>query len=324
MSTTPAIALSIIIVSYNTREITLECLDSVYRHPPSVPFEVILLDNASSDGSYEAVVTRFPQVLATAHPANVGFAAGNNIAATTARGERLLLLNPDTVVFEGTLDAVLDFATRESFRGIWGGRTLFADGSLNKTSCWRNITLWSVFCNAVGLTHFWPYSPIFNWEIYGRWQRDSEREVDIVTGCFLLIDTVLWRRLGGFDRRFFMYAEETDLCMRAKALGARPAITNRAELIHYGGKSEASSVDALVKTMRGRITLMDKHWRRPAYQAARGLMLFWSGSRLILSRFRAGRQDDPSTARAKWRSIWDRRREWLAGYPAIERAGDRS
>lgn len=312
--------LSIVIVSYNTREITLDCLESVYRHPPSVPFEVILLDNASSDGSYEAIHARFPQVQAIAHPENVGFAAGNNIAAERATGRRILLLNPDTIVFEKTLDGIWDFAEREPGRGIWGGRTVLPDGRLDARSCWRRITLWSLFCNASGLTHLWPHSRIFNSEIYGDWQRDEEREVDIVTGCFLLIDGELWRRLGGFDRTFFMYAEEADLCLRARALGARPAITPKAELIHLGGQSEISSTEALIKIMRGRFTLIRKHWSPAALAAARALMLFWAGTRVLGSRFRAGRQDDPATARQKWRTVWERRHEWLAGYPSKEGA----
>lgn len=314
MSEPDAPQLSIIIVSYNTCALTLACLESLHAHPPSVPFEVILLDNASPDGSYEAIVKAFPKITAIDQHPNIGFAAGNNIAIERARGRRILLLNPDTVVREGTFDNLWAFAEREPARGIWGGRTLFPGDRLNPSSCWRRMTLWSLACSAFGLTHAFPKSAFFNPEAYGDWPRDSVRDVDIVTGCFLMIDADLWHRLGGFDRTFFMYAEEADLCLRARALGARPAITPDAQLIHYGGASEVTGTEKVVKTVRGRITLMRKHWSAPAYALGRALLLFWALSRLIASRWTHGRQDDRSTANDKWRAIWLRRSEWLAGY----------
>lgn len=311
------ISLSIIIVSYNTRDITLACLASLYKYPPKASFEVILLDNASSDGSIEAIRAAYPQVIAIDNPTNVGFAAGNNLAIRHARGRRILLLNPDTVILEKTFEGLWEFAEREPWRLIWGGRTLFADMSLNPTSCWRSISLWSLFCITSGLTFLFNNHALFDPEIYGGWKRDSEREVDIVTGCFLLIDADLWNRLGGFDPNFFMYAEEADLCMRARKLGARPAISPKAELIHLGGASEKSKTDKVVKVLRGRVTLIRKHWSKPRSAAGRALLLSWAYSRMIASRFVSGRRDDPSTSQSKWAEIWRRRHEWLAGYGPV-------
>jgi GT2 family glycosyltransferase len=308
------IALSILIVSFNTRAITLDCLRSVAAHPPSVPYEIILLDNASSDSSAEAIAQEFPDIRLIASDSNAGFAQGNNIAAKQARGGRLLLLNPDTVVFAGSLDALWNFAERAPARRIWGGRTLFADRSLNPTSCWQRITLWSLFCSATGLGWLFPKSTLFNPEAMGGWQRDSERAVDIVTGCFLLIDHALWQTLDGFDRDFFMYAEEADLCLRAQRLGARPAMTPEAEIIHLGGASETSQVDKMVKLMRGRITLMRKHWRPPALALGLLLCRLWAWTRMIGAHVVTGPRDRPGESRAKWQAIWNRRGEWLAGY----------
>ncbi len=314
------IALSIIIVSYNTRQITLDCLASVFAHPPAIPFEVIILDNASSDGSAEAIREAFPQATLIAHQENSGFAKGNNIAARLATGRRILLLNPDTIVFENSLGALWDFAEMSLERGIWGGRTLFGDYTLNPTSCWSRITLWSIFCSAVGLTMVFPRSTLFNPEAYGGWKRDSVSAVDIVTGCFLLIDHALWTRLGGFDLTFFMYAEEADLCLRAWALGARPAITPDAEIVHLGGASETSALEKVIKVNRGRITLIRKHWS-PARLAA-GLFLYhaWALLRMMGSRVLSGPRDKPGTAQAKWNAIWARRNEWLAGYPVQDKS----
>ncbi len=309
-----ALALSILIVNYNTRETTLECLASLYAAPPSVSFEVILLDNASVDGSVEAICAAYPQVKLIASHENSGFAGGNNIAAEQASGVRLLLLNPDTLLFADSLDALLAFAERSPARGIWGGRTLFGDHSLNPTSCWAEISVWSLFCSAFGLIWLFPRSKLFNPEAYGGWQRDSERDVDIVTGCFLMINHALWRQLKGFDPAFFMYAEEADLCIRARAAGANPGISPTAQIIHLGGASETSQTEKMIKVTRGRITLMRKHWHPAALAVGLFLCRIWAFLRMIGSHFVAGPRDVPGTAVDKWRTIWRRRSEWLAGY----------
>jgi GT2 family glycosyltransferase len=314
------VELSILIISYNTKTLTLEALESLFRYPPPVNFEVILLDNRSPDDSATAIQEAFPQIETIALDENVGFARGNNIAAERARGRRILLLNPDTVTLERSHSGLWAFAEREAYRGIWGGRTLFPDLSLNSTSCWGRMTIWSVFCSAVGLNFLFPNSRLFNAEAYGDWKRDTVSDVDIVTGCFLLIDADLWRRLGGFDPAFFMYAEEADLCLRARALGARPGITPEAEIIHLGGVSEATGVDKIVRTRRGLMTLMRKHWSPPALAVGRLLMLLWSGIRLVGSTFISGRRDAPGASKAKWREVWNRRHEWLAGYDMQDRA----
>jgi GT2 family glycosyltransferase len=308
------VELSILIISYNTRALTLLAIESLFRYPPPVNFEVIVLDNKSPDHSATAIRKAFPQIETIAYPQNVGFAKGNNIAADRARGQRILLLNPDTVTLENSHAALWEFAEKAPDRGIWGGRTLFPDMSLNPTSCWRRMTPWSLFCAAFGLTHIFPRSRLFSSEAYGDWPRDTFSDVDIVTGCFLLIDTSLWLRLGGFDETFFMYAEEADLCLRAKVMGARPGISPAAEIIHLGGVSEATSVDKIVRTTRGRVTLMNKHWSAPAIALGRALMLLWSLTRLLASRFVSGRRDAPGSSQAKWREVWTRRKEWLAGY----------
>ncbi len=312
------VALSILIVNYNTREVTLDCLESLYAHPPAVPFEVIMVDNASKDGSAEAFANHYPQVRLIDSKDNLGFAKANNVAALEATGDRMLLLNPDTIVLPGSLDALWAFAQREPERGIWGGRTLFEDGTLNPTSCWGRITLWSLFCSAFGLTWMFPRSRIFNPESYGDWDRGTERPVDIVTGCFLLIDRSLWQQLNGFDPLFFMYAEEADLCLRAKRLRACPAVTPAAEIVHLGGRSEVSHLEKTIKIARGRVTLIRKHWSPVARAVGLALYRVWSLSRMAASRLVPRREQD---APSDWQTIWRRRSEWLNGYSLEQPAG---
>ncbi len=317
MSSNDSLPLSIVVVSYNSREMTLEAIRSAFA-ATTMAFEMIVLDNASRDGSAEAIANEFPQVTLIASAENLGFALGNNVAAKQARGQRLLLLNPDTVVLDGAIDRLLAFADRTPAAGIWGGRTLFADGTLNRTSCWGRMTLWTLACRAFGLTWLFPNSAFFCGEAIGGWARDTEREVDIVTGCFLLIDRSLWQRLEGFNPDFFMYGEEADLCARAHQLGSRPRITPEATIIHHGGGTEASAADKLLKVMKGKVTVMNAHWSAPARTMGRWLFLLTAALRAAGNRFLK-----PRTVRGmgqdgrpdSWRSLWARRAEWIDGWP---------
>jgi GT2 family glycosyltransferase len=247
---------------------------------------------------------------------NVGFARANNIAAEQAKGRYLLLLNPDTVVIDRAIQRLIGFAAARQGAKIWGGRTLYADRSLNPTSCWRRMSLWNVFCRTTGLSGVFPGSQLFNAESYGRWDRSSVREVDIVTGCFLLIERGFWRELGGFDARFFMYGEEADLCLRAAKLGARPAVTPDATIIHYGGASEQVRSEMMVKLLAGKGELIKRHW--PARTRGLGLFLLslWpltraialSGAGWVLRRSALGGEA------ATWWRIWRQRERWRHGY----------
>ena len=308
-------AVSILIISYNTREMTLACLRSVAAETRAA-HEVIVLDNASADGSAAAIAAAFPGVTLLAETRNHGFAAANNIAAKHATAPFLLLLNPDTVVLDGALDRLLAFAGRAPAARIWGGRTVFADGSLNPSSCWRRMTLWSLFCGATGLSGLFRKSPFFNAEAYGGWDRRTEREVDIVTGCLFLIARADWDALGGFDPAFFMYGEEADLCLRAQGtLGARPRITPDAAIVHYNGASQTVRADKMVRLLRAKHDLIARHF--PAWQRPPARLLFAAGP--VFRRLGFGlaarlglRRNAPEEARV-WNEIWARRREWRTG-----------
>lgn len=307
--------LSIIVVSYNTSEMTLACLRSVVAET-AVPYDLIVVDNASSDGSAGAIAAEFPKIVLMAEQKNHGFAGANNLAAKRALGDYLLLLNPDTLILDKAIDRLCAFSERVPDARIWGGRTLFGDGSLNYASCWRRMTLWNIFCRTSGLTGLFPRSAVFNSEAYGRWERNTERRVDIVTGCFFLIARRDWDALGGFDPIFFMYGEEADLCLRAERdLGAAPRVTPEATIIHYGGASERVRADKMVRLLSAKSELIKRHipaWQQPL---AGGLFRLWPLSRrmalgmLALVGSQKGRE-----SRAVWRSVWARRAEWENGF----------
>lgn len=306
---------SILVVSFNTREMTLDCLRSIAAET-RIPHEVILVDNASKDGSAEAVAQAFPEVRLMAETENHGFAKANNIAAERARGEYVLLLNPDTVVLDGAIDRLVAFAEATPQAMIWGGRTLYGDGRLNPTCCWRRMTLWNVFCRTTGLSGLFPKSEFFNSESYGGWQRDQEREVDIVSGAFLLISRSFWQALGGFDLRYVMYGEEADLCLRARAHGARPRMTPEAHIIHYVGASEQLRGSRVVMVLKAKIRLIRDHF--PAWQRGPAVWLFrlWPltryGATAALARVKGSeRLRDRAEG---WREAWSRRAEWWNGW----------
>ena len=300
--------ISVIIVSYNTRDLTLACLASVFEQTRS-SIEVIVLDNASTDGSAEAIQRQFPRVTLLDYQANLGFAAGNNEAARHAHGEHLLLLNPDTVILDGAIDRALAFA-RSRPRSIVGGRTLFADGSLNRTSCHGWPTLWGVTCQMLGLSSLGRRSRLLNPEGLGHWDRRGDRKVPVVTGCFLLLPRSLWEELDGFDESFFMYGEETDLCLRAADLGIDRWIHGNATLVHHGGASERARADKMVKLFAAKARLYRKHWSPAA--AAYGVLglKVWAWSRMAMhSAVRLLRGGDARGHEA-WRETWRRRAEF--------------
>jgi len=305
---------SIVLVSFNTREMTLACAASVYEETRSdSAAKVILVDNASSDGSAEAIAEQFPEIRLIASESNLGFAAANNLAAREATGRFILLLNPDTVVLNQAIDRLVAFADANPDYGIYGGRTVFEDGSLNPTSVWRKPTVWNMFCRASGLSAMAKNSPLFSDDMYGGWERDSVREVDMVSGCFLLIRRALWEELGGFDTSYFMYGEDWDLCLRARALGARCLFCPDAEIIHYGGASEPVRSDKLVRLFQTKVKLYRTHWGFFSGWALILLLWLWIARCVVMDSLLgiAGRAARRKSA-AAWRDVGRRYREWMS------------
>ncbi|HVL20318.1 MAG TPA: glycosyltransferase family 2 protein [Amaricoccus sp.] len=306
---------SILVISYDTRAMTLDCLASVVAET-RVPHELIVLDNASPDGSAAAIAAAFPGIRLIASPENLGFARGNNVAAREARGEYVLLLNPDTLVLDRAIDRIVAFAGRTPQAGIWGGRTLHGDRTLNPGSVFGRVTLWSLFCRSTGLALIFRRSAFFNPEEMGAWDRGDERAVDVVQGSFFLIRRDLWERLGGFDATFVMYGEEQDLCLRARAAGARPRMTPEATIVHFHGASSRRAAREIM-TLKARATMIRRHF--PAWQRPLGLFLLgaWPWSRMVSGDLVArlsGRAHFAEAGRM-WGDVWRARGEWREGYP---------
>lgn len=304
--------LTVIVVSWNTREMTLRCLETLFETTPNLNMRVIVADNGSEDGSADRIAERFPQVDLIRNEGDFGFARANNEAMRRVDSEWVLLLNPDTEVHPNAVANLLAFAKQHPEAGITGGRTVFPDGSLNKTSCWNRMTPWSLFCFLSGLSIVFKRSEFFNPEAIGSWKRDTVRQVDIVTGCFFMISVALWRRLGGFDSRYFMYGEESDMCLRAAALGYRPMITPDAQIMHLGGGAAPKAVRKL-QAWKAKATEVRGHWSKPMVPV--GLFELWlcCGTRALGSVI-LGKMKGHSELTSDWLMLWGKRHEWLKGY----------
>ncbi|MEP1422972.1 MAG: glycosyltransferase family 2 protein [Erythrobacter sp.] len=304
---------TVIIVSWNTCELTLRAIETLLENAGDVQMHVVVWDNASSDGSAEAIAQKFPQIELIAHDENIGFAEANNRVAAAAQTDWLLLLNPDTETHPNAIENLLQFGKSKPQAGIVGGRTVYPDGSLNPASCWKKSSPWSLFCSAFGLSRLFPQSPFWNSEAIGGWKRDSVREVDIVVGCFFLLPRELWMRLGGFNGKYFMYGEEADMCLRAAKVGYSPMITPDAQIMHLVGASTKLRSQKQIKLMRARASLIQDHWPSPLVPLGRLLMWFWIANRMLAASVQSRLAGDPEIA-SEWAKIWDARQEWLAGY----------
>lgn len=304
---------TIIVVSFNTRDLTLKALETLYANAGNVRMRVIVWDNASSDASADAIASGFPQAELIRSTDNLGFAVANNRAAELVTSEWLLLLNPDTETYPRAIENLLRFAQAHPEAGIVGGRTVFPDGSLNPASCWNKITLWSLLTSATGLTGAFSNNRLFNHEGIGGWKRDSVRKVDIVVGCFFMISTKLWRELGGFDPKYFMYGEEADLCHRAARKGYRPMITPDAQIMHLVGASTPQLAPKLIQLTKARATLIRDHFGPGRVSIGLALLQLWSFNHRIKSAL-LGTIKGQSEASDAWSILWKRRKEWLAGY----------
>jgi GT2 family glycosyltransferase len=240
---------SVIIVNWNTKEILRDCLASVYEQAGDVDCEVIVVDNASTDGSVEMVKNDFERAVLIENAENRGFATANNQGIAVAKGRYVLLLNSDTVVLDGAIAKTVDFADAHPKAGVVGCRVLNPDRTLQPT-CFMYPSVLNMFLSSTYLYKLFPRSRFFGRERMTWWDRNDMREVDVVTGCFMLVRREAIDQVGAMDERFFMYAEETDWCYRIKKSGWRIMFTPAAAIVHLGGQSTAKRPVAMIIQLR--------------------------------------------------------------------------
>ena len=264
---------SVIIVNWNTRDILRNCLRSVYTQTSYIRFEVIVIDNASSDGSTDMVKTEFPQVILIENPENRGFAAANNQGICIAQGRYVLLLNSDTIVLDEAIQKTAIFADRHPEAAAVGCRVLNSDRTLQLT-CFMFPSVPNLFLSATYLYKIFPRSRFFGRERMSWWDRDDVRSVDVVTGCFMLVRRGAIEQVGRMDEDFFMYAEETDWCWRFKKAGWKNLFYPNAQIIHLGGQSSKQvRVAMVIQLRRAILQFMKKNY---------GKASFYIGSMLVV------------------------------------------
>lgn len=234
-------ALSILIVTWNVRERVLACLDSLHADPDAPPFEVIVVDNASNDGTVDAVVARYPGVRVLANSDNAGFPRANNQALAQARGRHVLFLNPDTEVDRGTLSACVMELEDHADVGLVGCRLESPAGRIQFEGARNTYRFRHLMFELLYLHMLFPNSRIFGHHWMGDWDHRGVRDVEAVNGAFMMVRTDLARRLGGLPEDLFMYHEDLSFCLRVLRSGYRLRYRGDVRTVHHWAQSSRRS-----------------------------------------------------------------------------------
>ena len=232
--------LSIIVVSWNTKDLLLECLASATNDCRRFKSEIIVVDNASSDGSPEAVQDKYPNVKLIRNKKNLGFAKANNVGIKHSIGRFICLLNSDIKIIDGCFMKMIVYMDGHPQVGILGPKILSPNGVVQR-SCMGYPTLWNSFSRALALDTLFPNIKFFGGYLMTYWGHDTLRSVDIINGCFWMIRRDALNHVGLLDENFFMYGEDIDWCRRFKEASWDVIFFPNAKAIHYGGASSSKA-----------------------------------------------------------------------------------
>jgi Predicted glycosyltransferases len=288
---------SVIVVSWNVWSWLAPCLRSIRQALGRLEGEIIVVDNASTDGTPERVREAFPEVRLLINPANRGFPAANNQGMAVARGRYFFLLNPDTIVLDQAIEELVTFADAHPDVGVVGPQLLNPDGSV-QSSRRRFPTFWTALFESTWWQPWAPRSILTHYYVLDRPDHEIQ-EVDWVTGAAMLVRREVVERVGPMDEGFFMYAEELDWCRRIRQAGWRVFYYPPAKVIHYGGRS-SDQVPALqhLAFQRSKIRYFRKHhgtWAAAALRAFLIAQYLWQigveGSKALLGHKPAMRRE---------------------------------
>jgi len=253
--------LSICIVNWNTRDYLRACLASIDAHPPDVPYEIIVVDNASQDGSAQMVREQFPHVRCIANPENAGYAAGNNQALRVAQGGFLLLLNPDTEVYQDTLNQALLFFRSHPEAGAVGALQRLPDGDIQPSvRAFPYPQL--LFFEVIGLSRLFPQHPLFAGYRMGAFRYDRVQEVDQPMGTFLMVKREVIEQVGPLDEDFPLFFNDVDWCYRIKRAGWKIYFVPDVAILHQGGAATSQIRRAAIRESHRALELFyRKHFR---------------------------------------------------------------
>lgn len=292
-----SIDLSIIIVGLNIKEYLLSCVKSIFSNPPSFSYEIIYVDNGSTDGSVK-MIKKFSELISSKekelqpvalihersaikfilNKKNLGFTKANNQGTRIARGKYLLFLNSDTEVVNGALGKMVRFLEEHPETGVVGPKLFNSKKmDLQVTSTGALSPLTAIFALSF-INKYFPNNYFSRKYFFSGWDRNSIKEVDAVSGAALMIRTDLFKKIGGFDERYFIYFEETDLCLAVKKEGKRVIYLPQAGIIHYGGKT-TKKISSEMKRMfkQSRYRFIKKHYGFLTALITEGTLRFFEG-----------------------------------------------
>jgi len=259
---------SVIIVSWNTQQHLLNCLNSI-RKSKDYTEEIIVVDNASTDGSPDVVEEQFPEVTLIRNKENLGFAKANNIGMRASTGRYVCLINSDVVVLDGCIEKLIEFMDKNQTIGIAGPRILNPDRSL-QVSCRRFPSVWNNLCQVVGLNRVFPKSRFFSEPLMKYWVHDEIRKVDVLSGCFWMVRRKALEEVGLLDENFFIYGEDIDWCKRFYRAGWDAVFYPGAEAIHFHGASSSNSpIKFNVEMQKADL----QYWRK--HRGKAGQLAYW-------------------------------------------------
>jgi len=255
------IDISVIIVNYNVKELLEQCINSVFSSSANLDVEIIVVDNNSFDGSIEYLKSKFPansRLKLIESPVNLGFAKANNLGAKEAKGEYLLILNPDTILQEDTLEKSLQYYKEHKDLGALTCKLILPNGQLD-LACRRSFPTPSVAVYRIlGLSRLFPKSKTFGKYNLTYLDENKTYEVDAIVGAFMLIKKDVYEKVKGFDEDYFMYGEDLDLCFRIKQAGYKIVYYPDTSIIHYKGESTKKSSISYVNNFYGAMQVFVK------------------------------------------------------------------
>jgi len=232
--------LSVVIVTWNAKKYVRECLQSLVDQAEGFALEIIVVDNASSDGTPELVLQEFPQARLVRNSQNLGFAKGNNIGMNLSHGEYIALINSDVNVRPGCLRKMLDFLQQNPSVGMLGPRMLTPNGGVGR-SYMRFPSIWNWLCRAMALDSLCGGSRWFGGFLMTDFDNSKTADVDVLNGWFWMIRRSALLQVGPLDEGFFMYGEDIEWCQRFHQSGWRVVYFPEAEALHYGGASSSAA-----------------------------------------------------------------------------------
>jgi GT2 family glycosyltransferase len=255
--------ISILIVNWNTRDYLRACLLSLRQNCAAIEHEIIVVDNASHDGSAAMVSAEFPEVVLLAQSGNLGFAGGNNLAFAHSRGNWIWLLNPDTEVMGDALSVMLDFLKRKSRAGGVASALIDARTGKIQRSCRTFPTPAALWTQALGLARAYGRSKRFGFYKMGWWNYRDEREVEQpMASSFLLRRVAIGTSGGLFDEDFPIFFNDVDLCWRLKMAGWEIWFTPNAKVKHWGGGATSQIRPAMIRESHASMRRFYEKWMR--------------------------------------------------------------